>query len=439
MTFTRVDLPLDDLSDVTFDEDGIIGRRSILPGGIRVLSELVPGQRSVSAGFWVGAGSRDESQGYEGSTHFLEHMLFKGTPTRTAQDISNEGDFLGGTLNAATSRQSTSYYGRVFSADLPQLLELLVDMLTHSVLDKDEMEIERGVILEELAASDDDVTEVAEHALLPLVLGDHPLARPVGGTAESVKALDHTHMFEHYTSVYHPSEVVFTATGDVDHDELCAMISALLNSAGWTLAEGKLPAPRRRLHDVQYSGGSELRVERPGRQTAIALGLPGLPLGDNREQTLTALNLILGGGPSSRLFQEIRERRGLAYSTYSWSTASAEGGAFIMEAQCAPDNAEVTAQIMGECLDRLAHDGVSQQEVNTAFNQYRAQLVFASESNGFRRSRLGQAELLRGYLTSMTTLLERARNITAEDIQGLAQHVAAGERSLVIVGPSHLD
>ncbi|USR79991.1 M16 family metallopeptidase [Arcanobacterium pinnipediorum] len=436
MTFTTINLPMDTYQTLTFVEDGILGQRTILPGGVRVLTEKVPGQRSVSAGFWVSAGSRDEEPGREGSTHFLEHMLFKGTDTQSAADISALGDFLGGTLNAATARQYTSYYGRVFAADLPQLMELLIDMLTRSVLDEGEMEIERGVILEELAAGEDDVTEVAEHALLPLVMGDHPLARPVGGTAQTVAGLKHSHMLDHYNSNYQPHEIIFTAVGDVDHQDFCELVQALLLGGGWKLDDGVMPAKRRRVSDIVYSSrDNHLRVERPGRQTAVAMGWPGLKMGDEREYTAMALELILGGGPSSRLFQEVREKRGLAYSTYAWQMNSAEGGLFLLEAQCQPDHAEDVAAIMTQCLADIAQGGVSQQEMLTAFNQRRAQLVFSAESNSFRRSRLGQSEIFRGDIVSIESSLEKSRHVSAADVQQLAAEIVQQPHSLVIAGP----
>lgn len=436
MTFTIQHLPMDRHETITFVEDGIVGQRTILPGGVRVLTEKVPGQRSVSAGFWVSAGSRDEQAGHEGSTHFLEHMLFKGTDTQSAADISALGDFLGGTLNAATARQYTSYYGRVFAADLPQLMELLIDMLTRSTLDAGEMETERGVILEELAASEDDVTDVAEHALLPLVMGDHPLARPVGGTPKTVSGLRHDQMIDHYRMNYQPHEIIFTAVGDVYHRDFCELVQALLLGGGWVLNDDVLPAPRRRVADIVYPAiGGELRLERPGRQTAVALGWPGLTIDDDREHASMALELILGGGPSSRLFQEVREKRGLAYSTYAWQMNSAEGGAFLLEAQCQPENADDVAGIMTQCLDDIARRGVTQQEMLTAFNQRRAQLVFSSEANGFRRSRLGQSEIFRGDIWSIEHSLEASRKVTADQVQQLALEIIERPRSLVIAGP----
>lgn len=436
MAYTTIEFPLDE-PELGFRENGVAGRRSILPGGIRVLTEHVPGQRSVALGFWVGAGSRDEAAGAEGSTHFLEHLLFKGTSGRTSLDISALGDFLGGTLNAATARQYTCYYGRVFSSDVPQLVNLLADMFTDSKLCQEDMEIERGVILEELAASEDDVSETAENAVLPLIFGDHPLARPVGATQELVSALEHSHLLEHYRSVYNPTELVVTAAGDVDHERLCDM---LLEELGlrWDLSNkvGVRPAARRKVDDLVYGDGGERFIEHPGRQSAVVLGMPGLALGDPDEFAMYCLDTILGGGSSSRLFQEVREKRGLAYSTFSWAMSWNEGGVAAMEAACAPEHTAEVGRVMAECLDEIAHNGVTQKEVDTAFNQRRAQLTFAAEGNGFRRNRLGQAELLRGELMGLEESIDRSAAVTVDDVQSLAQRLAAGARSIVIAGPA---
>lgn len=421
-------------NDIAFEEDGVIGRRSVLPGGIRLLTEHVPGQRSVSLALWVGAGSGDEAAGREGSTHFLEHLLFKGTGSRSAEEISKLGDFLGGTLNAATARQYTTYYGRVFSGDMPQLLELLIDMFTSARLAAADMELERGVILEELAASDDDVSERAETAVLPLVIGDHPLARPIGGTFETVGGLAHSHLLDHYREYYQPNQLVVTAAGDVDHDELASMIVALTGSAGWDLT-GSPAAPQQRA-PITYTGGNTQFIEKPGRQSAVVVAMPGVPLGSHDEPAAIALEYILGGGQSSRLFTEIREERGLAYSAFAWSMAAKEGAVSAMEAHCAPDVTEEVAAIMGECLEDVAANGVTDEEVEIAYRQRRAQLVFAAESNSFRRDRLGQSQLVRGQLRSIGEMLTLSRAVTAKDVQDLAVKSASGPRSQVTVGPA---
>lgn len=427
-------LPLDTPGTIEFNDDGIPTKRTLLPSGIRVLTQHLPGQKSVSLGFWVGAGSRDEGPGAEGSTHFLEHLLFKGTKSRSAADISTLGDFLGGTMNAATARLYTSYYGRVFAGDLPLLLELLVDMFCNSTLDPEDMELERGVILEELAAAHDDVSDVAENDILGLVMGDHPLARPIGGTFQTVRGLDHAHLLGHYRDNYHAGELVVTAAGDVDHERLIEMLLTMLSDAGWPLDERR-PAPRRRAAEITYTAGGEGFAQRAGRQSAVVVGYPGLGLLDERDATMIALDTILGGGQSSRLFQEVRELRGLAYSTYSWQSAYVEGGVTGMTALCAPQNTQTVAQIMTECLHHIAEQGVGEVEIDTAFRQRRARIVFSSESNSFRRSRLGNAECVTGRLRSTDELLAQARAVTGEQIQDLARQIVAGPRSLMIVGP----
>lgn len=431
MNYDKISLPLDCATPIEFSENGILGRRSILPGGIRVLSEKMPGQRSVSISFWIGAGSRDEAVGNEGSTHFLEHMLFKGTKTRSSAEISRLSDYLGGAVNAATSRQYTCYYGRVFSTDVPQLLELLVDLVTDSTLDPAQMETERGVILEELSAAEDDVNESVETALLPLVLGQHPLARPVGGTKETVNALTHEAMLNHYTENYHSKELVVTAAGDIDHELLCATLLQLLQTHGWDLSTDVMPNSRRRVADIVYQSGGELVLPHQSRQSAVIVGMPGIEIGSELEPILTMLDIILGGGTSSRLFQEIREKRGLAYSVYSWNLGWNEGGIFAMEASCAEENSATTAQLMCDCLQQIAQDGVTAAELDTAFNQKRAQLVFASETNGFRKNRLGYAELFRGELLSIEENLRLAREVTPQMVQELAQQFASSAYSIV--------
>lgn len=430
-----IEFPLIEPGTVEFDDAGILTERTLLPNGIRVISQLVPGQKSVSIGLGVGVGSRDESVGTGGSTHFLEHLMFKGTDTRTAADISALGDYLGGTLNAATSRKYTVYYGRVFESDVPQLLDLLVDMIVRSTLAREGMELERQVILEELAASDDDVASVAEAEILSLVMGDHPHARPIGGTHDTVEALEHDQLFDHYRANYHPGELVVTAAGAVNHVELCTMVTALLEGAGWELPD-RAPAARRVVHDIDYTRGSTKFIERPGRQSAVVVGMPGIKLKDERESTTMALETILGGGQSSRLFAEIREKRGLAYATYAWSATHHEGGIVSMSAQCAPENTDTVAEIMTACLDEIADNGVSDEEVETAFRQRRARLIFAAEDNSFRRGRLGYAEIVRGSLRSLDEMMDEARSVTAEDIQTIAQEFATRPHSRVTVGPA---
>lgn len=432
MAFSCIEFPLDSGASQTWEENGVIGKRSVLTGGVRVLSEKIPGHSSVSLSFWIGAGSRDEKEGQEGSTHFLEHLLFKGTTRRSALDISQLSDYLGGEINAATSRRYTCYYGRVFASDMPQLLELLVDLVTSATLDKPQMEMERGVILEELAAANDDANTRASEAILPAVLGDHPLARPVGGTIAEVRTLDHAHLLRHYQQNYCANELVVTAAGNVDHAELCRELQRLLQIYGWDLAETACPAARRSTYDISYTAGSTQVLAHPGLQSAVVIGVPGVRQDSPEEPVLDLLSIILGGGNSSLLFQEVREKRGLAYSAFSWAMQWQEGGIVCMQAGCAPENYAQVAQVMEDCLKELAEKEVSADTLEMAYRQYRAQLVFAMENNSFRKNQLGYAELLYGNNYSIAAQLQKIRAVTPADIQNLAAQLATAPHSTII-------
>ena len=201
-------------------------RRSVLPGGVRVLTEAMPGQRSATIGFWVGVGSRDEAPGQHGSTHFLEHLLFKGTKRRTALEIASAFDEVGGESNAATAKESTCYFARVLDTDLPMAIDVIADMITGAVLDPQEMEQERDVILEEIAMDSDDPTDVAHENFVAAVLGTHPLGRPIGGTPAAIRAVARDSVWDHYRRYYRPDELVVTAAGGLDHDVVCGLVVA---------------------------------------------------------------------------------------------------------------------------------------------------------------------------------------------------------------------
>ena len=299
-----VALPLD-LDELAFTASGdSLVRRTVLPGGVRILSEQVPGARSATIGFWVAVGSRDEAPGFYGSTHFLEHLLFKGTTTRSAMDIAVAFDQVGGEHNAVTSKEHTCYYAKVRDEDLPMAVEVLADMFTSSVLDRDEFENERGVILEELAMADDDPSDVVSERFFEAVFGDHDLGRPIGGNPESISAVSRDAVWEHYRANYRPQDLVVTVAGAVDHDALVSWVTRALERADWDLARSAAPVARRDASGDAITPGLPLAViRRPIEQANIILGVPGLPAASPLRPTLTVLNSVLGGGMSSRLFQ----------------------------------------------------------------------------------------------------------------------------------------
>lgn len=427
-------------SDVTAGQDGgAIVRRTVLPGGVRVLTETMPGLRSATVGAWVGVGSRDERDGHHGSTHFLEHLLFKGTARRSAMDIAEAFDAVGGEANAATGKEHTCYYARVLDADVPMAVDVIGDMVTSARLNPDELEIERGVILEELAMNDDDPSDVVHEEFAAAVLGQHPLGRPIGGTPGTIRAVPRDAVWEHYREHYRPQTLVVTAAGGVDHDALCAQVTQALGAGGWDLDPSAVPTGRRLPVDGVVGGlpteGTELVVHRTTEQANVILGTPGLTATDERRFTLSVLNAVLGGGMSSRLFQEIREKRGLAYSVYCFSSGHADTGIFGLYAGCTPAKVDEVLTLLAAGWEQLAQDGITAAELERSIGQLSGGLVLGLEDTGSRMSRLGKAELVHGELLSQDESLERIRAVTAREVQELAAELASGPRSTVKVGP----
>ena len=417
-------------------DGGAVVRRSILPGGVRVLTEAMPGQRSATIGFWVGVGSRDELEGQHGSTHFLEHLLFKGTKRRTALEIASAFDEVGGESNAATAKESTCYYARVLDTDLPMAIDVIADMVTSAVIDPAELEQERDVILEEIAMDGDDPTDVAHEHFVAAVLGAHALGRPIGGTPEAIKAVPRESVWAHYQKNYRPETLVITAAGGLDHDVVCANVLEALRTAGWSLDAGVVPVPRRLSAAVAVTGTAGLQViNRQVEQANIILGCPSMRATDTRRFTMSVLNAILGGGMSSRLFQEIREKRGLVYSTYSFSSAYADTGYFGMYAGCAPAKVGQVIGLLNEELGKLADAGITVAELKKAVGQLSGGIVMGLEDSSSRMSRLGRAELVTGEFLDLDESLERIRQVTAAQVQELARELADSPRTITVVGP----
>ncbi|WP_029288892.1 pitrilysin family protein [Cellulomonas sp. HZM] len=430
-------------SEQTVGQDGDAHvRRSVLPGGVRVLTEHMPGLRSATVGAWVGVGSRDEESGHHGSTHFLEHLLFKGTARRSAMDIAEAFDAVGGEANAATGKEHTCYYARVLDDDLPMAVDVIADMVTSARLDGDELETERGVILEELAMNDDDPSDVVHEQFAAAVLGGHPLGRPIGGTPDTIRAVPRDAVWEHYRWHYQPSTLVVSAAGGVDHDALCAQVERALADGGWDLAADAAPRGRRLAVDALHAGeagippvGVERSVRRHTEQANVIVGCTALTATDERRFTLSVLNAVLGGGMSSRLFQEIRERRGLAYSTYSFASGHSDTGYFGVYAGCTPGKIDEVVALMVAEWERLADSPITASELERSIGQLSGGLVLGMEDTGSRMSRLGKAELVHGSLLSLDESLERVRAVTAADVQELAGELASLPRSVVRVGP----
>ena len=427
--------PLDQ-NDLSFTASGGSSvRRSILPSGVRVLTEHMPGAQSVSISFSVAVGSRDETDGHHGSTHFLEHLLFKGTKKRTALEIAVAFDSVGGSSNASTGKEHTSYYARVQDSALPLAIDVIGDMLTSSLIDPKEFENERTVILEELAMNDDDPQDVAHEAFAEAVLGDHALGRPIGGTNDTITAVTRDAVWSHYQANYRPQDLVIAAAGGVEHSNLIELVEKSLIEAGWDLNKAAQPVERRLLHPAQISRGTELKViKRPIAQANVLIGMQGLVADDERRYAMGILNTVLGGGMSSRMFQEIREKRGLAYSVYSFNQGYSDAAYFGLYAGCSPaKTAEVTRLMVSE-FEKIATHGIRADELELAKGNISGSLALKYESTMARMNRLISAEIVNGEFFDLDDSLRHVHAVTLEDIQSLAQDLVGRERSIVAVG-----
>jgi len=430
-----VEFPLG-LAELSFTAAGdSLVRRTVLPSGVRILSEQVPGARSSTIGYWVAVGSRDELSQTYGSTHFLEHLLFKGTASRSALDIAVSFDAVGGEHNAMTAKEYTCYYAKIRDRDLEMAVDVLSDMLTSSLLDPIEFENERGVILEELAMADDDPSDVTSERFFEAVLGEHPLGRPIGGSPDTIQAATRESVWTHYRANYRAQDLVITVAGAVDHDVLVESVQRALTAAGWDLSAEAAPVARRDASEGLIEQGSPLVVvKRPIEQANILLGVPGIAATDDRRSTMAVLNSILGGGMSSRLFQEIREKRGLAYSVYSFSPSYSDAGLFGLYAGCSPAKAGQVAELLLGEFRRLADDGVTDDEMRRAAGQLSGASALALEDSDTRMSRLGRSEITMGEFSDLDEALRRLALVTADDVRDLARELVSRPLSIAAVG-----
>lgn len=430
------------IPELTIHADGgTLVRRTVHPSGLRILSEQVPGAQSVSVGFWVPVGSRDEADASGnqpstfGSTHFLEHLLFKGTRSRTALDIAVAFDEVGGEHNALTAKEHTCYYAKVQGADLEMAVDVLADMVAASIIDADEFETERNVILEELAMADDDPGDVASERFYRAVLGGHALGRPIGGTPETIQAVTRDAVWEHYQRWYQPSTIVVTVAGAVSHDELVETVTTALTRAGWNLDATAAPLDRRPTVKAAALLERPSIVTRPLEQVNLFVGTDALTSTDPRRFVTSVMNAVLGSGMSSRLFQEIREKRGLAYSVNSFAGGYSDAGVFGMYAGCSPEAAPTVVGLMFDELEKLADSGITESEHRRALGQLRGASALALEDSDTRMSRLGRSEIGTGEFLDFGAALDRLQRVTREEVQALAHQLATQPFTASAVGP----
>jgi predicted Zn-dependent peptidase len=410
-------------------------RRTVLPSGLRIVTEQMAGTRSASVGVWVDVGSRDETPALHGCSHFLEHLLFKGTSTRSAFDISIALDAVGGEFNAFTAKEYTCFHARVLDDDLPMALDVLGDMVTDSLIAAHDVDAERDVILDEIAMHDDDPDDVAHNLFAHQAWGDTPLGRPIAGTTESISAMTRDQVHRFYRRHYRPERIVVAVAGNVDHDVVVRRVQRAFAGRGFLEGRAEPTAPRHRGRTRRATSG-ESRVARHFEQVTVVLGAEGLRRGDDRRWALGVLNTALGGGTSSRLFQEVRERRGLAYSVYSFAMQHADAGLVGVAAGCLPGKLDAVLETVRGELAKVAAEGITDDELERGKGQLKGGLVLGLEDSGSRMSRLGKTELIHEELLSIDEVLARIDAVTVDEVRRLAAEVFGRREILAVVGPS---
>jgi len=419
-------------------EDGARVKRTVLPGGLRVVTENIPGVRSAAFGIWVGVGSRDETPAQAGAAHYLEHLLFKGTSRRSALDISASLDAVGGEMNAFTSKEYTCFYARVLDADLPLAVDVISDLVTSALLRAHDVESERDVILEEIAMRDDDPGDLVHEEFADAMFGPTPLGRPILGTIETIESITPRAIRGFYKRRYRPENMVVSAAGNVDHTTVVRLVRKAFGAAGFLDGDAEPSLPR--TGDFRTRGAGDVRVlTKTTEQANVVLGVPGIARDDERRFALGVLNAALGGGMSSRLFQEIREKRGLAYSVFSFASHYADTGMFGVYAGCMPKKVDDVLEISRDELAKVAAHGLTADELARGKGQVRGGLVLGLEDTGSRMSRIGKAELLAGDLWSTADVLAAIDAVTVDDVREIAGGLLEVTPTLAVIGPFDAD
>jgi predicted Zn-dependent peptidase len=421
---------------VVLDVDEFGGRveRTELPGGLRVLTETMPGVLSATVGIWVGVGSRDETDAVAGSSHFLEHLLFKGTRSRGALEIATAMDAVGGEMNAFTAKEHTCYYANVLASDLPLAVTLLGDLVTDALNTAADLESERTVVLEEIAMRDDEPSDAVHDLFAETLFGGTALGRSVLGTVASIEGLTRADVDGWYRSRYTVPSIVVTAAGQVDHAQVLDLVQAAF---GERLGGPGRPAPLRLGED----GGSPAParpaglIRRRTEQTHLLLGSVGIGRLDERRYAAAVLETAVGGGMSSRLFQEIREKRGLVYSVGTALTHYAGTGAFSVYAGCSPKRVPEVLRLVRAELEAVAAEGLTSEEVARGRGQLRGGLVLGLEDTGSRMSRLGKSELSYGEYLPVREVLDRIGAVDEDQVRVVAADLLARPTCLAVVGP----
>jgi predicted Zn-dependent peptidase len=409
-------------------------KRTVHSSGLRIVTEEVPSVRSAAVGIWVNVGSRDEAPATAGASHFLEHLLFKGTKSRTALEISSSIESVGGEMNAFTSKEYTCFYARVIDTDLPMAIDVVSDLITSSIVTALDVDAERKVVLEEIAMRDDDPSDLVHDLFSDTYYGDTQIGRPILGTIESINKMSRNTVFNYYKKKYQPSDLVVAVAGNIKHKRVVAMVEEALSKDNFLDVIG---TPNIR-PNTPIKKGPQTPVGlmyRKTEQAHMLYGMEGVARADSRRFAMGVMSAALGGGMSSRLFQEIREKRGLAYSVYAYSQQFAGSGTLGFYAGCNPSKAVEVVEIIREILSDVAEHGMSHEEIERAKGAVRGSLVLSQEDSGSRMSRIGKNEIVYGQVMDFDDILKAISRVSAEDIREIAGEYLTKTPTLALVGP----
>jgi predicted Zn-dependent peptidase len=401
-----------------------------LPSGVRLVTERMPTVRSASVGFWVGSGARDEHPDVAGASHFLEHLLFKGTRRRTAAEIAGVLEEVGGDLNAFTSKEYTCFHARCLDRDLPLAVDVVADMITSATVTAKDVDAERAVVLEEIRMHRDTPDDLVHSVFTEALYGSHPLGREVLGTSGTITAVPRDHVFAYYRERYVPSNLVVAVAGNIDHDEVRHLVTEALD--GWESAQR---LPERQLIGIERPARPVHLCRRPTEQAHICLGSMGFAADDDRRFAGRVLEQAVGGGMASRLFQEVRERRGLAYSVYSYLSMHAEAGYHAVYAATAVERVDEVLEVVRAELGRVLRDGLPDDELAAAKGALTGSLILGLEDTSSRMTRLGRSVVCGLPLLSLDEIMDAIDSVTPDDVAAAAATLFGRDWSLAVVGP----
>ena len=412
---------------------GGIVQQTILPSGLKIITETVPTVRSAAVGYWVATGSRDEEIPEAGAAHFLEHLLFKGTPTRTAMEISSSLEAVGGDMNAFTTQEYTCFHAKVLDRDVKLVIDTLSDMLTSSNVTNEDVDQERNVVLEEISMHEDEPNELAYDNWSQTLLGDQPIGRPIIGTRKSITEMTRTQVYGFFKKYYSPERTIISIAGNIDHDVAVKMIVDSLKGTDWDKS-GVKPLEPRTSKPLPTVGSGIKIVKKDTEQAHIVWGVPGLDRHDEKRYIIAVLSAAVGGGMSSRLFQEIREKRGLVYTVYSFAHHYTGTGIFGVYAGTTKEKVNEVVEIIKKELADVAANGITEEELERGKGALRGGLVLGLEETNARMTRIAKGELLYGEYMSLDDTLSKIDAVSVEDIKALAAQLFTQKALLCVVG-----